>query len=292
MDNKQLQLTEDISELFKNRACRLPIEVIGLPARPLNIVVSSGAKNSYEAISIVLHGFTGISGVDTKTISESQAAVHKFICAVESASEDEIKMLIDSREEFLTSANGNLIEAFPAIIELYLSKKPKKNFKRDSDILSKRFGLNGNKKYTLEDLGTYYDVTRERIRQIEAKSIKEIGLLLNGTLKQKGWKICPRLLDSYTLALGRISEFEWMILKSDLDNIFQEYYGEGLKSEYLDLLMEVCGYVKLPSNISGFRGEICESWCILSKYKKMNLNQFSKHSMLFMILHIRSLFLT
>ena len=268
MDNKQLQLPDDISDLFTNRACKIPIEAIGLPARALNIVVSSDAKNSYEAISIVLNGFSGISGIGTKTILESQAVIHKFISTVESASEDEIKMLIDSREEFLTSANGNLVEAFPAIIELYLSKKSKKNLKRDSDVLNKRFGLNGNKKYTLEDLGTYYDVTRERIRQIEAKSIKEVALLLNGSLNQKGWKICSSLLDSYKLTLDRINGFDWILLKTDMDSIFQESYGEGLKQEYLDLFMEVCGYVKLPSNISGFRGKICESWCISSRYKK------------------------
>lgn len=267
MDNKQLLFADDFSELFKNRACRVPIEAIGLPARALNIVVSSDAKNSYDAISIVLNGFNGISGIGTKTILESHAAVHKFIITVESASEDEIRILIDSREEFLTSANGNMVEAFPAIIELYLSKKPK-NSKRDSNILNKRFGLNENKKYTLEDLGTYYDVTRERIRQVEAKSIKEVALLLNGTLNQKGWKICPSLLDSYKLISDRFNEFEWILLKTDIDRIFQDCYGEELKPEYLDLFMEVCGYVKLPSNIIGFRGKICESWCISSRYKK------------------------
>ncbi|MAF14359.1 MAG: hypothetical protein CMI53_05760 [Parcubacteria group bacterium] len=45
---------------------------------------------------------------------------------------------------------------------------------KESDILSRRFGLLGKKKETLEQIGKYYDITRERIRQIETATIKKI----------------------------------------------------------------------------------------------------------------------
>lgn len=32
--------------------------------------------------------------------------------------------------------------------------------------------------------------------------------------------------------------------------------------------MEILGYVKLPNSIPGFRGRICESWCLSEKYNK------------------------
>lgn len=67
MDIKQLQLADDFSELFINRARRIPIDAIGLPARALKIVAICEEKNSYDAISIVLEGFSGISGIGTKT---------------------------------------------------------------------------------------------------------------------------------------------------------------------------------------------------------------------------------
>jgi hypothetical protein len=276
MNIKQLQFTEDFPELFVNRARQIPIRAIGLPARALNMVVSSDAKNSYDAISIVLKEFSGISGMGIKTISESQLAVYKFIDSVKSATEAEIKLLIDPREEFLTSANGNLAEAFHAIVELYLFKKKSENAKRDADVLNKRFGLNGSKKYTLEDLGTYYDVTRERIRQIENKLIREMSFLLKNELNQKEWTICSKLRDGYRSINAQMHEFEWIILKDDIDKIFRDHYGDGLNSKYLDLFMEVCGYLKLPSNIAGFRGNICESWCISSRYKKNEIESIFK----------------
>ncbi len=45
---------------------------------------------------------------------------------------------------------------------------------REQKILKMRFGLGQNKSYTLEEVGREFDVTRERIRQIEAKALAKM----------------------------------------------------------------------------------------------------------------------
>lgn len=50
---------------------------------------------------------------------------------------------------------------------------------REKDILSRRFGLKGDKGETLEKIGKLHKLTRERVRQIEAASIKKIKKLEN-----------------------------------------------------------------------------------------------------------------
>lgn len=45
---------------------------------------------------------------------------------------------------------------------------------RESDIIRLRFGLNDGKDRTLEEVGKEYGVTRERIRQIESKSLRKL----------------------------------------------------------------------------------------------------------------------
>lgn len=50
---------------------------------------------------------------------------------------------------------------------------------REKDVLVRRFGLNGDKNETLEKIGSLHKLTRERVRQIEAASIKKIKKLEN-----------------------------------------------------------------------------------------------------------------
>ena len=45
---------------------------------------------------------------------------------------------------------------------------------REEAVIHNRFGLNGRQEKTLEEVGREFDVTRERIRQIETKSIRKL----------------------------------------------------------------------------------------------------------------------
>ncbi len=45
---------------------------------------------------------------------------------------------------------------------------------RERQVLELRFGLLDGKDHTLEEVGQYFDVTRERIRQIEAKALRKL----------------------------------------------------------------------------------------------------------------------
>lgn len=47
---------------------------------------------------------------------------------------------------------------------------------REQEVLRWRFGLSGREDLTLEEIGKRFEVTRERIRQIEAKALKKIRL--------------------------------------------------------------------------------------------------------------------
>ena len=45
---------------------------------------------------------------------------------------------------------------------------------RERDVLKLRFGLDDGYQRTLEEVGRIFKVTRERIRQIEAKALKKL----------------------------------------------------------------------------------------------------------------------
>jgi RNA polymerase primary sigma factor len=45
---------------------------------------------------------------------------------------------------------------------------------REREVLELRFGLSDGKEHTLEEVSRYFNVTRERIRQIEAKALRKL----------------------------------------------------------------------------------------------------------------------
>ena len=45
---------------------------------------------------------------------------------------------------------------------------------RERDVVTRRFGLRGTDRTTLEEIGKTYDVTRERVRQIERQALRKL----------------------------------------------------------------------------------------------------------------------
>lgn len=65
---------------------------------------------------------------------------------------------------------------------------------RERDVLSRRFGLSGGAKETLEEIGKIHKLTRERIRQIETGGIKRLRQLENLNEYLSGLKTIINLL--------------------------------------------------------------------------------------------------
>jgi RNA polymerase primary sigma factor len=74
--------------------------------------------------------------------------------------------------------DGNTISPIDAATNYGLSEAVQKVLgsltPREAKVLRMRFGINMNTDHTLEEVGKQFDVTRERIRQIEAKALRKL----------------------------------------------------------------------------------------------------------------------
>ncbi len=65
-----------------------------------------------------------------------------------------------------------------AVVQLNLSEQTRKVLStltpREEKVLKMRFGIDEKADHTLEEVGQNFDVTRERIRQIEAKALRKL----------------------------------------------------------------------------------------------------------------------
>jgi RNA polymerase primary sigma factor len=72
---------------------------------------------------------------------------------------NDISPLESATAQALTEATGHLLSSLTP---------------REAKVLRMRFGIDMNSEYTLEEVGKQFDVTRERIRQIEAKALRKL----------------------------------------------------------------------------------------------------------------------
>ncbi len=109
--------------------------------------------------------------------------------------------------------------------------------KRECDVLTRRFGLHGTGKETLEKIGQAHKLTRERIRQIETTGIKKIRQLENLEPYISGLKkVISQLLEEH----GGLMEREYLLnnlVNFSVDNVKIKAEDEKIHKNHLDFLI-------------------------------------------------------
>lgn len=130
---------------------------------------------------------------------------------------------------------------------------------RERDILLRRFGLNSQNKQTLEQIGVSHNLTRERVRQIEAAGLKKIKKLrelekqvvllrqaLDDLLSDNGGLMDKQYLQSSFLALSQeaikdgdlliyANNFDFLVSKvlaDDFDPVASSLFNDSVKLKY------------------------------------------------------------
>ena len=92
----------------------------------------------------------------------------------------------------------------------------RKDSSRNADIIKKRFCLKGEQFYSLEDIGSYYGITRERVRQIEEKTLNNLRLILDGKTLNEQVSVNNSFLETFAILKQKILNLDYILFIEDI----------------------------------------------------------------------------
>ena len=153
----------------KSRTIRIPVHMVEKLNRVVhverNLVQKLGREPEPQEIGREL-GWTAREVREVLRVSQMPVSLEKPV-GDEDDSELGDFVADDNVESPFETASGNLQRED---VQRALAVLPR----RDREVLELRYGLNGRKPMTLEEVGEAFGVTRERIRQIENNTLKRL----------------------------------------------------------------------------------------------------------------------
>jgi hypothetical protein len=123
-----------------------------------------------EAIDGVPHVFHGIPNLGRKSLAELDELVRSNRHHISPREKSKLEEEVSPECNVVVSVSEMVPESpvsFHNILQSCLSE-------REQWVLQRRYGLDGNARLTLDELGGELHVTRERVRQIEAKALRRL----------------------------------------------------------------------------------------------------------------------
>ncbi|MCC6906464.1 MAG: sigma-70 family RNA polymerase sigma factor [Phycisphaerales bacterium] len=160
-------ITRSISE--NARTVRVPLHMLELVAKMRSAARDMVQADGREPTVEELAERTGMSPADVRKVirvGRSPVSLDRPVGENESASVGEF--IIDERTPSPVEAAAH--DALRARIENVL----KTLTYREREIIKLRFGIGDGYTYTLEEVGRIFKVTRERVRQVEARAIRKL----------------------------------------------------------------------------------------------------------------------
>src|SRR5207237_8284378 len=152
----------------KSRTIRVPVHMVETVAQvsraSTRLARSLGREPTVDEIAAE-------SGMSREKVSEAQRVAPDPVSLFERVGDDNAELVDfledrDAQVPFEAAANAVQQREVRAVLS-NLSQ-------REQRVLQLRFGLVGDRPRTLEEVGTEFQLTRERIRQIEAKALSKL----------------------------------------------------------------------------------------------------------------------
>jgi hypothetical protein len=144
---------------------------------------------------------------------------------------------------------------------------------RDYEVLKLRYGLETDKVYTLQEIGDYYGISRERVRQLENQAKGNVEKAIHGYLRTKKWRLPQVFTNEVIDLLSALKKLGDLLTEKEIVNFIQTRYSFTLaKNEFgaIRLLLSLAGFESLPKTTTNTMSRVFiePSWELPGKVDK------------------------
>ncbi len=153
----------------KSRQIRLPVNKVGAQNRVRQIISELQQKLNREP---TLEEIAEALEIDEKFVREilEQSEIVLSLEAPMGSDDSDLKLVdILSSNDYRADSRITQEENRQIIEELLKTLPP-----RDAEIIKMYFGIGKSHRYTLDEIGAYFNLTRERVRQIKNKAMQQL----------------------------------------------------------------------------------------------------------------------
>jgi len=153
----------------QSRTIRVPVHMVDMMTKMRNVARQLLQEYGREATVEELAERAGVSIEEAECISRMSRRPASLDQPLGEAEDGSVGDFVRDRRE-----EDALLDLNRQSLRSSLSRALESLSFREREIIRLRFGLADGYSYTLEEVGTIFDVTRERVRQIEAKAVEKL----------------------------------------------------------------------------------------------------------------------
>jgi hypothetical protein len=234
---------------------QLPVDQLQLAAATIRVLHRAGIITIGDlwARFVADPELSGIGVPSRKQVTQIRAGLIGFRKLIATERPEHLENFPDPRPLLIPGPDQpvpNLLPLVPVIAEaLGMAHDSTREF----EILRRRYGFGGSAVYTLEEIGLYYGLTRERVRQLEERGKRRLADALRDADPGAPYRLSDSIYGEFNELGLLLREGPPLILESEVARQLAIRYGATLRPGQrlaLSLLMELWGAFPIrPANV-------------------------------------------
>lgn len=236
----------------------LSVSQLHLNKKICNLLIESGIATIGQLLNVNIQELQSIEEINCKSLEQIKKLKYALEASLDSAGEIDWLKYLEIQEIILIpnwyesgSSPSQIIEIFTRVIKEII-KEESKDWERSWTIIQRRFSLENTDKLSLEDLGNIFDLTRERVRQIEAKMLVALkSVLVDKDFSGKRYRIHPEILLTLDGFISiAVSQAHKAVLESELISQIEQSFDLEFDEfrQVFNLLFSLLGIARVEFN--------------------------------------------